>query len=209
MKNCRTRGRGGAGPWWVFYKTNLFFSRSQNGSETGQDMNKFCTCNILTLCGSDCSPQLCNKFDEDYTWSTVNQFFLQQCFCVINIKMCFRNNILFVLLSACVTYEPMFLCVCQDPVYGKGKLAEIQGLILGMLDTFTYEQVNLCGHPFIHRHSSLSHKIDCCWSSVLMINWSSSVWTPLITGVLVGWCFETFRCVLTKCQAGKTSATSL
>lgn len=32
-------------------------------------------------------------------------------------------------------------CVCQDPVYGKGKLAEIQGLILGMLDTFTYEQV--------------------------------------------------------------------
>lgn len=31
--------------------------------------------------------------------------------------------------------------VCQDPVYGKGKLAEIQGLILGMLDTFNYEQV--------------------------------------------------------------------
>lgn len=29
----------------------------------------------------------------------------------------------------------------QDPVYGKGKLAEIQGLILGMLDTFNYEQV--------------------------------------------------------------------
>lgn len=34
-------------------------------------------------------------------------------------------------------------CVCQDPVYGKGKLAEIQGLILGMLDTFNYEQVKL------------------------------------------------------------------
>lgn len=32
--------------------------------------------------------------------------------------------------------------VCQDPVYGKGKLAEIQGLILGMLDTFNYEQVS-------------------------------------------------------------------
>lgn len=31
--------------------------------------------------------------------------------------------------------------VLQDPVYGKGKLAEIQGLILGMLDTFNYEQV--------------------------------------------------------------------
>lgn len=33
----------------------------------------------------------------------------------------------------------------QDPVYGKGKLAEIQGLILGMLDTFNYEQVKLFG----------------------------------------------------------------
>lgn len=33
------------------------------------------------------------------------------------------------------------VAVCQDPVYGKGKLAEIQGLILGMLDTFNYEQV--------------------------------------------------------------------
>lgn len=31
--------------------------------------------------------------------------------------------------------------VWQDPVYGKGKLAEIQSLILGMLDTFNYEQV--------------------------------------------------------------------
>lgn len=31
--------------------------------------------------------------------------------------------------------------VWQDPVYGKGKLGEIQGLILGMLDTFNYEQV--------------------------------------------------------------------
>uniref|UniRef100_A0A8C1YMU1 VPS8 subunit of CORVET complex n=1 Tax=Cyprinus carpio TaxID=7962 RepID=A0A8C1YMU1_CYPCA len=31
--------------------------------------------------------------------------------------------------------------ILQDPVYGKGKLAEIQGLILGMLETFNYEQV--------------------------------------------------------------------
>lgn len=37
----------------------------------------------------------------------------------------------------------VYACVCQDPVYGKGKLAEIQGLILGMLDTFNYEQVKL------------------------------------------------------------------
>lgn len=33
----------------------------------------------------------------------------------------------------------------QDPVYGKEKLAEIQGLILGMLDTFNYEQVKPFG----------------------------------------------------------------
>ncbi|XP_032262892.1 vacuolar protein sorting-associated protein 8 homolog isoform X6 [Phoca vitulina] len=31
----------------------------------------------------------------------------------------------------------------EDPVYGKGKLGEIQGLILGMLDTFNYEQTLL------------------------------------------------------------------
>lgn len=33
--------------------------------------------------------------------------------------------------------------ILQDPVYGKGKLGEIQGLILGMLDTFNYEQTLL------------------------------------------------------------------
>lgn len=35
--------------------------------------------------------------------------------------------------------------VWQDPVYRKGKLGEIQGLVLGMLDTFNYEQVTPCG----------------------------------------------------------------
>ncbi|XP_035266136.1 vacuolar protein sorting-associated protein 8 homolog isoform X1 [Anguilla anguilla] len=50
--------------------------------------------------------------------------------------------------------------ILQDPVYGKGKLAEIQGLILGMLDTFNYEQTlletttNLLNHDL---HWSLSH----------------------------------------------------
>lgn len=39
-------------------------------------------------------------------------------------------------------YTCLHTCVLQDPIYEKGKLAEIQGLILGMLDTFTYEQVN-------------------------------------------------------------------
>uniref|UniRef100_A0AAY4B1Z4 RING-type domain-containing protein n=1 Tax=Denticeps clupeoides TaxID=299321 RepID=A0AAY4B1Z4_9TELE len=50
--------------------------------------------------------------------------------------------------------------VLQDPVYGTGKLAEIQGLILGMLDTFNYEQTlletttSLLNHDL---HWSLSH----------------------------------------------------
>uniref|UniRef100_A0A8D3BLW5 RING-type domain-containing protein n=1 Tax=Scophthalmus maximus TaxID=52904 RepID=A0A8D3BLW5_SCOMX len=48
----------------------------------------------------------------------------------------------------------------SDPVYGKGKLAEIQGLILGMLDTFNYEQTlletttSLLNHDL---HWSLAH----------------------------------------------------
>nr|XP_020861360.1 vacuolar protein sorting-associated protein 8 homolog isoform X6 [Phascolarctos cinereus] len=33
--------------------------------------------------------------------------------------------------------------ILQDPVYGRGRLGEIQGLILGMLDTFNYEQTLL------------------------------------------------------------------
>ncbi|XP_036401275.1 LOW QUALITY PROTEIN: vacuolar protein sorting-associated protein 8 homolog [Megalops cyprinoides] len=50
--------------------------------------------------------------------------------------------------------------ILQDPVYGKGKLAEIQGLILGMLETFNYEQTlletttSLLNHDL---HWSLSH----------------------------------------------------
>ncbi|CAL8367444.1 unnamed protein product [Gadus morhua 'NCC'] len=48
----------------------------------------------------------------------------------------------------------------KDPVYGKGKLSEIQGLILGMLDTFNYEQTlletttSLLNHDL---HWSLAH----------------------------------------------------
>uniref|UniRef100_A0A3Q1C4G5 RING-type domain-containing protein n=1 Tax=Amphiprion ocellaris TaxID=80972 RepID=A0A3Q1C4G5_AMPOC len=48
----------------------------------------------------------------------------------------------------------------SDPVYGRGKLAEIQGLILGMLDTFNYEQTlletttSLLNHDL---HWSLAH----------------------------------------------------
>lgn len=46
----------------------------------------------------------------------------------------------------------------QDPVYGKGKLGEIQGLVLGMLDTFNYEQVS-CTH-FCSVH--------CCMQGLLL-----------------------------------------
>ncbi|KAJ8385099.1 hypothetical protein AAFF_G00193200 [Aldrovandia affinis] len=50
--------------------------------------------------------------------------------------------------------------ILQDPVYGKGKLAEIQGLILGMLDTFNYEQTLLQTTSSLLNqdlHWSLSH----------------------------------------------------
>uniref|UniRef100_A0A8C1T804 VPS8 subunit of CORVET complex n=1 Tax=Cyprinus carpio TaxID=7962 RepID=A0A8C1T804_CYPCA len=50
--------------------------------------------------------------------------------------------------------------ILQDPVYGKGKLAEIQGLILGMLETFNYEQVvcvcvSLCPN-LLHKQTRIS-----------------------------------------------------
>jgi len=46
----------------------------------------------------------------------------------------------------------------QDPVYGKGKLGEIQGLVLGMLDTFNYEQVS-CMHCC---------SVRCCMQGLLL-----------------------------------------
>uniref|UniRef100_A0A3Q3FFE2 VPS8 subunit of CORVET complex n=1 Tax=Labrus bergylta TaxID=56723 RepID=A0A3Q3FFE2_9LABR len=39
--------------------------------------------------------------------------------------------------------HPPGTAILHDPVYGTGKLAEIQGLILSMLDTFNYEQTLL------------------------------------------------------------------
>uniref|UniRef100_A0A674NUU6 VPS8 subunit of CORVET complex n=1 Tax=Takifugu rubripes TaxID=31033 RepID=A0A674NUU6_TAKRU len=70
----------------------------------------------------------------------------------------------------------LYLFLIFDPVYGKGKLAEIQSLILGMLDTFNYEQTlletttSLLNHDL---HWSLAHlraavtrgihpRQDCC-----------------------------------------------
>uniref|UniRef100_A0A8C2I722 VPS8 subunit of CORVET complex n=1 Tax=Cyprinus carpio TaxID=7962 RepID=A0A8C2I722_CYPCA len=47
------------------------------------------------------------------------------------------------LLRTITDAHPPGTAILHDPVYGKGKLAEIQGLILGMLETFNYEQTLL------------------------------------------------------------------
>ncbi|KAM4591822.1 vacuolar protein sorting-associated protein 8 homolog isoform 1-T1 [Odontesthes bonariensis] len=63
-------------------------------------------------------------------------------------------------MSSFISLPAIIQHILQDPVYGKGKLAEIQGLILGMLDTFNYEQTlletttNLLNHDL---HWSLAH----------------------------------------------------
>ncbi|XP_055018746.1 vacuolar protein sorting-associated protein 8 homolog [Boleophthalmus pectinirostris] len=63
-------------------------------------------------------------------------------------------------MSSFISLPAIIQRILQDPVYGKGKLAEIQGLILGMLDTFNYEQTlletttNLLNHDL---HWSLAH----------------------------------------------------
>ncbi|KAF4795304.1 Vacuolar protein sorting-associated protein 8 like protein [Turdus rufiventris] len=51
----------------------------------------------------------------------------------------------------------------EDPVYGKGKLGEIQGLVLGMLDTFNYEQGKVNGHTLLETTTSLLNH-DLHWS---------------------------------------------
>ncbi|KAM8739114.1 vacuolar protein sorting-associated protein 8 homolog [Acanthopagrus schlegelii] len=63
-------------------------------------------------------------------------------------------------MSSFISLPAIIQQILQDPVYGTGKLAEIQGLILGMLDTFTYEQTlletttSLLNHDL---HWSLAH----------------------------------------------------
>ncbi|XP_070696841.1 vacuolar protein sorting-associated protein 8 homolog isoform X3 [Pempheris klunzingeri] len=63
-------------------------------------------------------------------------------------------------MSSFISLLAIIQRILQDPVYGKGKLAEIQGLILGMLDTFNYEQTlletttSLLNHDL---HWSLAH----------------------------------------------------
>ncbi|OXB83440.1 UNVERIFIED_CONTAM: hypothetical protein H355_006287, partial [Colinus virginianus] len=55
-------------------------------------------------------------------------------------------------MAAFIALPSILQRILQDPVYGKGKLGEIQGLILGMLDTFNYEQ-GACSEQ--HRLSGL------------------------------------------------------
>ncbi|XP_056903532.1 vacuolar protein sorting-associated protein 8 homolog isoform X2 [Takifugu flavidus] len=79
-------------------------------------------------------------------------------------------------MSSFISLPAIIQRILQDPVYGKGKLAEIQSLILGMLDTFNYEQTlletttSLLNHDL---HWSLAHlraavtrgihpRQDCC-----------------------------------------------
>ncbi|XP_072293066.1 vacuolar protein sorting-associated protein 8 homolog isoform X2 [Eucyclogobius newberryi] len=63
-------------------------------------------------------------------------------------------------MSSFISLPAIIQRILQDPVYGKGKLVEIQGLILGMLDTFNYEQTlletttSLLNHDL---HWSLAH----------------------------------------------------
>ncbi|NWU69121.1 VPS8 protein, partial [Pterocles burchelli] len=46
-------------------------------------------------------------------------------------------------MAAFIALPSILQRILQDPVYGKGKLGEIQGLVLGMLDTFNYERTLL------------------------------------------------------------------
>uniref|UniRef100_H2MIR9 VPS8 subunit of CORVET complex n=1 Tax=Oryzias latipes TaxID=8090 RepID=H2MIR9_ORYLA len=63
-------------------------------------------------------------------------------------------------MSSFISLPAIIQQILQDPVYGRGKLSEIQGLILGMLDTFNYEQTlletttSLLNHDL---HWSLAH----------------------------------------------------
>ncbi|MEQ2283881.1 hypothetical protein AMECASPLE_016055 [Ameca splendens] len=79
-------------------------------------------------------------------------------------------------MSSFISLPAIIQQILQDPVYGRGKLAEIQGLILGMLDTFTYEQTlletttSLLNHDLhwslAHLRSAVSRGLhprqDCC-----------------------------------------------
>uniref|UniRef100_A0A3B4VJT2 VPS8 subunit of CORVET complex n=1 Tax=Seriola dumerili TaxID=41447 RepID=A0A3B4VJT2_SERDU len=90
------------------------------------------------------SQKLVKGFDSKYTSEVLKELTMK----VLNCMSCF------------ISLPAIIQRILQDPVYGKGKLAEIQGLILGMLDTFNYEQTlletttSLLNHDL---HWSLAH----------------------------------------------------
>ncbi|EPY82375.1 hypothetical protein CB1_000660003 [Camelus ferus] len=57
-------------------------------------------------------------------------------------------------MAAFIALPSILQRILQDPVYGKGKLGEIQGLILGMLDTFNYEQYQNIGFSMFSNETS-------------------------------------------------------
>lgn len=61
------------------------------------------------------------------------------CFIVVRGKI--FNSQAFI-LSVLINVDHLLITFTQDPVYGRGKLGEIQSLVLGMLDSFNYEQVS-------------------------------------------------------------------
>uniref|UniRef100_H2S9W1 VPS8 subunit of CORVET complex n=1 Tax=Takifugu rubripes TaxID=31033 RepID=H2S9W1_TAKRU len=105
---------------------------------------------------------------------SLNQQQREMCVCALVLKeltMKVLNR-----MSSFISLPAIIQRILQDPVYGKGKLAEIQSLILGMLDTFNYEQTlletttSLLNHDL---HWSLAHlraavtrgihpRQDCC-----------------------------------------------
>uniref|UniRef100_A0A3B4C1B9 Vacuolar protein sorting-associated protein 8 homolog n=1 Tax=Pygocentrus nattereri TaxID=42514 RepID=A0A3B4C1B9_PYGNA len=79
----------------------------------------------------------------------LNQQQREVCVClflyIFKIKTLLKELTMKVLnnMSSFIALPAIIQRILQDPVYGKGKLAEIQGLILGMLETFNYEQTLL------------------------------------------------------------------
>uniref|UniRef100_A0A8B9KG65 VPS8 subunit of CORVET complex n=1 Tax=Astyanax mexicanus TaxID=7994 RepID=A0A8B9KG65_ASTMX len=61
----------------------------------------------------------------------------------VRLSLTVLTTLFLFLMSSFIALPAIIQRILQDPVYGKGKLAEIQGLILGMLETFNYEQTLL------------------------------------------------------------------
>uniref|UniRef100_A0A8C5X511 Vacuolar protein sorting-associated protein 8 homolog n=1 Tax=Malurus cyaneus samueli TaxID=2593467 RepID=A0A8C5X511_9PASS len=71
-------------------------------------------------------------------WHSKNVSLKSERLALKSLTMQVLNN-----MAAFIALPSILQRILQDPVYGKGKLGEIQGLVLGMLDTFNYEQTLL------------------------------------------------------------------